>query len=152
MSFRSALRPGCMSRLVFLNLPVADLERSKTFFAALGFTYDAKFTDETCACMEISDQAWVMLLTREKFAEFARRPIAEGSTEALVCVSADSREAVDELAEAALAAGGSPAAEATDYGFMYGRSFYDLDGHHWEVMWMDPAAVEAGPEAFAAQA
>ena len=141
-----------MSRYLFVNLPVADLDRTQAFFGGLGFEFDPKFTDETCACMRISDQAFVMLLTHAKFGEFTVKPTASPAeaTGALLCVSADSREAVDELADAALAAGAGPAKDALDYGFMYARSFLDLDGHHWEVMWMDPAAVEQGPEAYAA--
>jgi predicted lactoylglutathione lyase len=102
--------------------------------------------------MVVSDQAYVMLLQRERFADFTTRPTADATqaTEAIVCVSADDRAAVDAFADTALAAGASPAKEPMDMGFMYGRSFHDLDGHHWEVMWMDPAAVAAGPEAFEA--
>ena len=139
-------------RLIFVNVPVGDLPASKAFFGSLGFEFNEKFTDETCACMVVSDQAYVMLLTEEKFAEFATTPIADtsSSTEALICVSADSRDGVDEFADTALAAGGSRAGDPQDYGFMYGRSFKDLDGHTWEVMWMDPQAVEQGPEAYAA--
>jgi predicted lactoylglutathione lyase len=140
---------------MFLNLPVADLPASIAFFTALGFTFDPRFTDETGTCMVVSDQAYVMLLQRERFAEFTTRPVADAtqSTEALVCVSAADRADVDAFADAALAAGGTPAKEPMDHGFMYGRSFNDLDGHHWEVMWMDPAAVEAGPQEYeAAQA
>ena len=142
------------SRLMFLNLPVKDLDASKGFFGKLGFEFNPKFTDDTCACMVVSDQAYVMLLTEEKFAEFSTTPVADGrsSTEALVCVSAESREGVDEFADAAATAGASPAREAMDMGFMYGRSFNDLDGHTWEVMWMDPQAVEQGPAEYAGQA
>ena len=141
------------SRLFFLNLPVRDLDASRAFFGGLGFAFDPKFTDESCACMVISDQAYVMLLAASRFADFTTKPTADArqSTEALFCLSAESREGVDELVDAALAAGGAPAAEPQDHGFMYGRSFQDLDGHHWEVIWMDPAAVEAGPEESAAQ-
>ena len=141
-------------RLVFLNLPVADLAASKTFFGALGFSFDPKFTDEQCACMVVSDKAYVMLLDRTRFADFTARPIADAhaTTQALLCVSADDRSAVDAFADAALAAGGTLAKEPMDHGFMYGRSFFDLDGHHWEVMWMDPTAVEQGPADMAGQA
>ena len=137
------------SRLFFLNLPVADLQASIAFFTKLGFTFDPKFTDETATCMVISDQAYVMLLTREKFAEFALTPIADARsvTQALLCVSAESREEVDALADTALAAGGAYTEEPTDYGFMYGRSFRDLDGHGGQVMWMDPAAAQAAQAA-----
>ena len=140
-------------RLTFLNLPVGNLEASKRFFEHLGFGFDPKFTDQSAACMVISDKSYVMLLDHEKFASFAQKPLADAksSTAAMVCVSAEDREGVDRFADAALEAGATPCAEPSDYGFMYGRSFYDLDGHHWEVMWMDPAAVEQGPAEFAAQ-
>ena len=135
------------SRLLFVNLPVKDLQASIGFFGALGFEFDAKFTDESCACMVVSDQAYVMLLAESRFADFTKKPIADarGTTEAILCVSAESREAVDAFADAALAAGASPANEPMDHGFMYGRSFDDLDGHLWEVMWMSAEAVEQGP-------
>src|SRR4051812_28543961 len=138
--------------MLFVNMPVADLERSKAFFAKLGFSFDPKFTDETAACMLVGEQAFVMLLTREKFAEFANLPIADPTTHtlALYCFSASSRDEVDAVSTAALAAGGTEADDAEDYGFMYSRSFFDPDGHGWQVMWMDPAAAEQGPEAFAA--
>jgi predicted lactoylglutathione lyase len=143
-----------VSRLLFVNLPVADLAASKAFFAKLGFEFDPKFTDDAAACMVISDQAWVMLLGRERFTDFTVKPVADAhtTTEALFCLSADDREAVDAFADAALEAGGTPAKEAMDHGFMYARSFADLDGHHWEVMWMSPDAVEAGPADYAATA
>lgn len=142
-----------MSRLLFLNLPVRDLDASIRFFTQLGFSFDPKFTDESATCMIVSEQAYVMLLAEPRFADFTTKPTADATktTEALYCVSADSREEVDRFADAALAAGGAPAKDPQDYGFMYGRSFQDLDGHHWEVMWMDPKAVEQGPEAYAAQ-
>src|SRR5215207_3968949 len=117
-----------------------------------GFSYNPMFTDETAACMLVGEHAFVMLLTREKFAEFAKLPIADPTTHtlALYCFSVSSRDEVDAVSAAALAAGGSEADDAEDYGFMYSRSFFDLDGHGWQVMWMDPAAAEQGPEAFAA--
>ncbi len=139
-----------MSRLIFINLPVKDLEASKAFFGSLGFGFDPKFTDDSCACMVVSEQAYVMLLVESRFADYAKKEVADATrtTEALVCVSADSREEVDALADAALQGGGAPAAESMDHGFMYGRSFYDLDGHHWEVMWMSQEAVDqAGAQA-----
>lgn len=134
-------------RLIFVNLPVKDVAASQAFFGALGFTFDPKFTDESCACIVVSEQAYVMLLEEAKFADFTTRPTADAhtSTEAIVCVSAEDRDAVDAFADAALAAGGTPAKDPLDYGFMYGRSFSDLDGHHWEVMWMSQDAIEAGP-------
>jgi predicted lactoylglutathione lyase len=138
--------------MLFVNVPVADVERSKAFFAKLGFSYHPGFTDETAACMLVGEHAFVMLLAREKFAEFSKLPVGDATAEALAlyCFSASSREEVDALSAAALAAGGREADEAEDYGFMYARSFFDLDGHGWQVMWMDPAAAEQGPEAFAA--
>ncbi|MFA4926980.1 MAG: VOC family protein [Patulibacter sp.] len=134
-------------RMIFVNLPVQDLPATKAFFSALGFGFEEKFTDEHAACMIVSEQAFVMLLTRERFADFAKKPIADAhqTTEAMFALSAENREEVDQLADAALAAGGSPANEPQDYGFMYGRSFQDLDGHVWEVVWMSAEAVEAGP-------
>jgi uncharacterized protein len=141
-------------RMLFVNMPVADVERSRAFFAELGFGFDPKFSDETAACMLIGEQAFVMLLVREKFAQFAKLPIADPTTHtgALYCFSVASRDEVDAVSAAALAAGGTEADEAEDFGFMYSRSFYDLDGHGWQVMWMDPAAAEQGPEAYAASA
>jgi predicted lactoylglutathione lyase len=141
------------SRLIFVNFPVKDLEASIGFFRALGFEFDPKFTDETATCMIVSDQAFVMLLTEEKFKQFTTRPLADtaATTGAIVAVSAEDREGVDSLADAALEAGATPANDPMDYGFMYSRSFHDLDGHMWEVVWMDPAAVEQGPNEYAQQ-
>jgi hypothetical protein len=141
------------SRLIFVNVPVKDVAGSTAFFRALGFDFDAKFTDDSCACMVVSDQAYVMLLAEARFGDFTTKPVADArtTTEAILCVSADSREAVDAFADAALAAGGSPANDPMDHGFMYGRSFNDLDGHLWEVMWMSPEAVEQGPADMAEQ-
>jgi predicted lactoylglutathione lyase len=137
------------SRLIFPNIAVSDLPASKAFFGELGFEFNPMFTSEECACMVISDQAYVMLHARESFERFATKPVAipAATNEVLLCVSADSRDEVDALADKALASGGTPARDAQDYGFMYGRSFHDPDGHVWEVMWMDPAAVEGGPPA-----
>ena len=146
--------PAHPGRMLFVNIPVADLERSKAFFAKLGFSFNPNFTDETAACMLVGEQASVMLLSHKKFAEFARLPMADPATHALAlyCFSVSSREEVDAVSSAALAAGGTEADDAEDHGFMYSRSFFDLDGHGWQVMWMDPAAAEQGPEAFAASA
>lgn len=143
-----------MSRLVFLNLPVADVKASKAFFTKLGFTFNEKFEDDTTTCMVINEGAsYAMLMEHEKFASFAVKPFADPqtTTQSLISVSAEDRAGVDTFADAALAAGGREAKPAQDYGFMYGRSFFDLDGHHWEVMWMDQAAVEAGPAEYAEQ-
>ena len=135
------------SRLLFVNLPVEDVAAAKAFHEALGFTFDPKFTDESCACLVVSDKAYVMLIDRERFGDFTAKPVADaGATGSILCLSADSRDGVDALADAALAAGASPAREPMDHGFMYGRSFNDPDGHLWEVMWMSQEAVEAGPQ------
>jgi uncharacterized protein len=142
-----------MSRLLFLNLPVADLPATRTFFAALGFEFNEKFCDEGAACMVVNEGAFVMLLQRDRFADFVTKPLADANeaTALTVCFSAADRAEVDSLAEAAAAAGASPAKDPQDYGFMYQRSFHDLDGHLWEIAWMDPVAVEKGPAEFAAQ-
>jgi predicted lactoylglutathione lyase len=142
-----------MSRLLFLNLPVADLAASRAFFSKLGFEFDEKFCDEGAACMVVSEQGYVMLLQRERFAEFVTRPLADPAAETAltVCFSAASRVVVYSLAAVAAAAGAGQAKEPQDYGFMYQRSFHDLDGHLWEIAWMDPVAVEKGPAEFAAE-
>lgn len=144
--------PAHPGRLLFVNLPVADVERSTAFFAALGFSFNPAMTDKTAACMMVGEQAFVMLLGREKFMEFSKLPMADPTTHTLglYCFSVSSRDEVDAVSAAALAAGGTEADGAEDFGFMYARSFFDLDGHGWQVMWMDPAAAEQGPEAFAA--
>jgi predicted lactoylglutathione lyase len=134
-----------MSKLIFVNLPVADLPAAKAFYEAIGATNNVMFTDDTAACMVLSDVIHVMLLTHDKFAQFTPKRIADAhaTSEVLLCISADSREAVDEIADKALAAGGREPRERQDYGFMYGRSFEDPDGHIWEPMWMDMAAATA---------
>ena len=144
---------AAQSRLIFVNLPVKDLSATTDFFKGLGFGFDEKFTDETCACMVVSDQAYVMLLTEARFGDFIQKPLADpaAATGSILCVSAESREAVDAFADRALATGGTPAGEPMDHGFMYGRSFNDPNGHLWEVMWMDPKAVEQGPAEYAEQ-
>ncbi|WP_406860798.1 VOC family protein [Streptomyces sp. HUAS MG47] len=135
-----------MPQMIFVNLPVKDLDASKAFWNKVGYTFNPQFTDETAACMVISDTIFAMLLTEEKFKEFTKpgKEIADASrsTEVLVGLSAESRAKVDELVDGALAAGATDAKEPMDYGTMYGRSFTDPDGHHWEFMWMDPAVVE----------
>ncbi|MFI5902239.1 VOC family protein [Streptomyces cyaneofuscatus] len=133
-----------MAQMIFVNLPVKDLETSKGFFEKLGYGINPQFSDDRTACVVISDTIFVMLLTEPRFKEFTKKDIADASktTEAIFALSADSRAKVDELADAALAAGGSPAGETQDLGFMYGRSFQDPDHHIWEVIWMDPSAAE----------
>lgn len=132
-----------MSRKIFVNLPVKDLAKSTSFFKSLGFRFNPKFSDNTAACMVISDETNVMLLTHDKFKSFTPRPVSDATkaTEVLVCISADSRPAVDEIVRKAVSAGGSTYNQPQDHGFMYGHGFQDLDGHIWEVMWMDPAAM-----------
>jgi predicted lactoylglutathione lyase len=134
-------------RMIFVNLPVRDLSRTKEFFTKLGFEYDPRFTDDKAACMILSDQGYVMLLARPFFETFTKRQICDTSThtEALLALSCASRAEVDELVRTAIEAGGQPAMDKQDHGFMYGWSFYDLDGHHWEVMWMDPKALTESP-------
>jgi predicted lactoylglutathione lyase len=139
-----------MARMIFVNLPVSNLAASRHFLEALGATNEPKFTDETAACMKISDTIFTMLLTHDKFRQFTPRPIADGTkgSEVLLCLSADSRESVDTTVERAVSAGGTAdPAPKQDYGVMYGRSVADPDGHIWEIMWMDPAAAEAGASA-----
>lgn len=128
-----------MSRLLFVNLPVTDLDVSIAFFTSLGFEFNPQFTDENAACMVINEQACVMLLRRDFFESFHRRGSAEPGAppEVLTAISTDSRFEVDELCRRAFAAGGSEASDPTDQGFMYGWSFVDPDGHIWEVIWMD---------------
>jgi len=123
---------------------VHDLERSKTFFSSLGFSFNPKFTDDKAACMVVSDQAFVMLLTQPFFKTFTTHELCDTSkyTEGLLSLSCESRAEVDKLVNKAIAAGGRNAMEPQDHGFMYGWSFYDLDGHHWEVFWMDPKAAQ----------
>ena len=134
-----------MSKLIFVNLPVADLPAARAFYEAIGFTNNPAFSDETAACMVLTDVIHVMLLTHDKFAQFTPKRIADAkaTSEVLICISADSRDGVDEITDKALAAGGREPREKQDYGFMYGRSFEDLDGHIWEPMWMDMAAATA---------
>jgi uncharacterized protein len=130
-------------QMIFVNLAVADVDASKKFFTELGYPLNAQFTTEDCACVVISDTIVAMLLSRQRYADFTRKEIADATrtSEVLLCLSAESREKVDELVDKAIAAGGSATAEALDHGHMYGRSFDDIDGHTWEIMWMDPAAV-----------
>ena len=131
-------------RMMFVNLPVRDLERAKSFFGRLGFTFNPQFTDEKAACMEVSDVGYVMLLQEAFFRTFTRRELCDTArqTEGLVALSCGSRAEVDGLVRTALEAGGAPAMPPQEYGFMYGWSFHDPDGHHWEVLWMDPKVAK----------
>ncbi len=133
--------------MVFVNLPVADVRRSREFFTSLGYAFDEQLSNETCLGLRLGPTSWAMLLEREFFARFHAEEVAErGHHEVLVCVSAESREQVDDLVDRAVAAGGSPVRKDEGGDVMYGRSYADLDGHIWEVMWMDVAAFEAGGE------
>jgi len=133
-----------MNTNIFVNLPVKDLGKSMEFFKRLGFSFNAQFTDETAACMIVSETAYVMLLTHPKFKAFAPNAICDAtkSTEVLVAISCENRAKVDERVAKAVAAGGSIYNKPKDYGFMYGHGFQDLDGHVWEVFYMDPTAVK----------
>lgn len=133
-----------MATNIFINLPVADLEASKTFFGKLGFSFNPQFTDETAAAMVIDENIFSMLLTHEKFKQFTPKAIADAKTssEVLIAISRDSREAVSELFDKAIAAGGTEVRPGDDYGFMVSKAFADLDGHIWEVVWMDPNYVQ----------
>ncbi|MGL4290068.1 MAG: VOC family protein [Phreatobacter sp.] len=136
-----------MPKLIFVNLPVTDLKRATAFYQAIGAVKNPQFSDDTASCMVISEIIYVMLLTHEKFRQFTPKPIgdAKATSQVLLCLSADSRGAVDDLLAKAGAAGGAiDHGPQQDYGFMYGRSFEDPDGHIWEAMWMDPAAVSGG--------
>ncbi len=132
-----------MATMIFVNLPVKDLNKSVEFFTKLGYTFNAQFTDENATCMVISETIYVMLLVEPFFKTFTNKEIADTKTsvEAQICLSADSREHVDEMLNKALAAGATEPREAQDMGFMYGRDFEDLDGHSWSYMFMEPSAV-----------
>ena len=134
-----------MPRNLYVNLPVKDLERTVDFFAALGFSFDPKFTDENATCMIVNDNTSVMLLVESFFATFTRRPVADAhaSTETLLAMSMDSRAEVDAFVSKAIAAGATEYAEPRDYGFMYQRGIADLDGHNWGPFWMDEAQFPA---------
>ncbi len=131
-----------MATRLFVNLPVQDLNRSMEFFRALGCSFDPRYSDQTAACMILSEDAYVMLLTRDKFREFSPHSIADTreSTEVLLALSRDSREEVDETIRRALDAGGTSFREGMDLGSMYGQSFQDPDGHVWEIFFMDPGS------------
>ncbi|NHH97555.1 Glyoxalase family protein [Candidatus Nitrosotalea sp. FS] len=133
-----------MGTKIFVNLPVKDLDKSKEFFSKLGFAFNAQFTNENAACMVISEDNYAMLLVESFFKTFTKKEIvnAKKSTEVLVALSSESKEEVDKMLRNALAAGAKEANEPQDHGFMYGRSFEDLDGHIWEIFWMDPKAIK----------
>lgn len=133
-----------MRTKIFINLPVKDLQRSVDFWTTLGYTFNAQFTDDKATSMVVGEDSYVMLLVEERFKDFTTKDIADTSThtEAIIALSADTREGVDQLVDKALEAGGQPSQDAMDEGFMYGRSFQDPDGHLWEVIWMDPSTID----------
>jgi uncharacterized protein len=133
-----------MTTKIFVNLPVKDLQKSMAFFTSLGYTFNRQFTNENGACLVISDDIYAMLLTEKFFKTFMKKEIANTtkSIEVINAIMLDNRVAVDELAEKAFKAGASKLRDPEDVEFMYGRSFIDLDGHHWEIGWMDPAHVQ----------
>ena len=132
-----------MSTKIFVNLPIKDLKKSMAFFTAIGFKNNPQFTDETAACMVISENIYLMILTEAKFKTFTPKQICDATknTEVITALSCESRDKVSELVKTAVAAGGSTYAESKDYGFMYQHGFADPDGHIWEVFWMDPQAM-----------
>jgi predicted lactoylglutathione lyase len=133
-----------MSKKIFVNLPVKDLKKSMTFFTNLGFNFNKQFTNENGACLVISDEIYAMLLTEKFFMTFMKKEITDTtkSIEVINAIMLDDRAAVDELAEKAFKAGAGKLRDTEDMGFMYGRSFIDPDGHHWEIGWMDPSHVQ----------
>ncbi len=132
-----------MATKIFVNLPVKDLKKSVAFFTKLGYTFNPQFTDDTATCMIVSDDIFVMLLTHEKFRSFTPKPVSDATkaTEVLVCLSAESRAKVDDMVRAAVAAGGTTHSKPQDHGFMYGHGFTDLDGHIWELVYLQPDAA-----------
>lgn len=141
---RNQLTKGeSMTKKIFVNLAVKDLNQSVNFFKKLGFNFNAQFTDETATSMIVSEDIFVMLLTHDKFKTFTPKAICDSTknTEVLLCLSCESREAVDDMVSKAVAAGGTTYNEPQDHGFMYAHGFQDLDGHIWEIMYMEPSAV-----------
>ena len=132
-----------MSRQIYVNLPIQNMERTKAFFSALGFGFNPQFSNDSGACMVVADGIYVMLLTESFFQTFTKKPVADAtkSTEVLVCLSCQSRAEVDELVAKARAAGGTVPNAPQDHGFMYGHGFEDLDGHVWELIHMDASAA-----------
>lgn len=132
-----------MATKIFVNLPVRDLKKSIGFFTQLGFSFNPQFTDEQATCMVIGENIFAMLLVEDRFKDFTKKPIsdARNSTEVLLALDAESREAVDTMIKKAVKAGGSVYADPQDHGWMYGHSFADLDGHQWEILYMDEKAI-----------
>ena len=141
-----------MAKMIFVNLPVSDLSHATAFYRSIGAEKNEQFSDGTASCMVFSETIYVMLLTHDKFRQFTPKKIADAKTssEVLICISADSRAAVDDMVGNAQAAGGvADPGPKQDHGFMYGRSFEDPDGHIWEIMWMDVAGASAAQSATA---
>jgi predicted lactoylglutathione lyase len=135
-----------MSKMIFVNLPVSDLARSTAFYQAIGAEKNPQFSDDTASCMVFSETIYAMLLTHDKYRQFTSKKIADAkaTSEVIICLSSASRDAVDDTVAKAQGAGGAAdPGPKQDHGFMYGRSFEDPDGHHWEVMWMDLAAAQS---------
>ena len=132
-----------MASKIFLNLAVKDLKRSIDFFTKLGFSFNPQFTDEQATCMIVGDNIFAMLVIEQRFKDFTKKEIcnAHKNTEVLIAIDADSREKVDEMVKTAVDAGGSIYMEPQDHGWMYGHSFADLDGHQWEIMYLDESAI-----------
>lgn len=133
-----------MAAKIFVNLPVKDLKKSIAFFTKLGYKFNPQFTDERATCMIVSEDIFVMLLTQAKFKTFTPKAICDAtkSTEVLLALTAESRQKVDEMVRNATAAGGTTYNPPQDHGFMYQHGFQDLDGHIWEIFWMDPGAIK----------
>ena len=142
-----------MAKMIFVNLPVTDIKRATAFYESVGAVKNDQFCDDSTSCMVFSDTIFAMIMTHDKFRQFTPKAVADARTtsEVLICLSADSREDVDAIVEKAGSAGGTlDPGPKQDFGFMYGRSFEDPDGHIWEIMWMDVAAATAGNEMKAA--
>ncbi len=133
-----------MSQKIFVNLPVKDLNKSIEFFTKLGYSFNPKFTDQNATCMIVSDDIYVMLLTEQFFRTFTNKEISDAkkTTEVLLSLTAENKEAVNQFIKKALDAGGKEPREPQDHGWMYGRSFEDLDGHIWEIFYMDESAID----------
>ncbi len=138
--------PAKPIRKLFVNIPVKDLKTSMTFFEGLGFSFNPQFTDDSSACMVVNEDAYFMLLVEPRFRDFSKKQICDtrSHSEGLFTISVDSRAEVDDLVKKAVTTGGKHASDPMELGFMYGRSFLDPDGHHWEVFWMDPAHIQKG--------
>jgi len=131
------------ARKLFVNIPVNDVQKAIVFFEHLGFAFNTQFTDASATCLLVGTDAYFMLMVKDRFAGFSKKPTGDSrkETNAIFALALDSRDEVDSLFAKALAAGGTKAADLQDHGFMYVQSFYDLDGHHWELFWMDPTAI-----------